>query len=214
MHFKGQKSSHGSRLGADLTYNFDTELMLRCNAAGLVTIGTTSTPEMAFNASSEAVQYGPSRTRGTSTIRSAVHPAAQALPSVRAWSLSLMPTTVVAPSAFPAACNGLIGMKPTRGRTPGSPHGGLLLWGLRVEFAVTRSVRDSAALLDAVSGPDAGYFYVAEPPKRSFLAAAMTPPRPLTIGVIDRLPGSRSIAPEIRARLNDTIKLPESLGHR
>lgn len=214
MHFKGQKSSHGSRLGADLSYDSDTELMRRCNAAGLVTIGTTTTPEMAFNASSEALQYGPTRNPwnldhsvgGSSggagaAVGSGMVPIAHANDgggSIR----------------IPAACNGVVGMKPTRGRTPGGPDGGLSLWGLAVEFAETRSVRDSAALLDAVAGPDDGYFYVAEPPKRSFLAAAMTPPGALTIGVIDRLPGCRTISPEIRARLNDTVQLLESLGHR
>lgn len=214
MHFKGQKSSHGSRLGADITYDFDTELQLRCNAAGLVTIGTTTTPEMAFNASSEALQYGATRNPwnldhsvgGSSggagaAVGSGMVPIAHANDgggSIR----------------IPAACNGVVGMKPTRGRTPGGPHGGVLLWGLGVEFAETRSVRDSAALLDAVAGPDDGYFYVAEPPRRSFLAAAMTPPKALTIGVIDRMPGGRAISAEIRARLTDTVKLLESLGHR
>jgi amidase len=69
-------------------------------------------------------------------------------------------------------------------------------------------------LLDAVAGPDDGYFYVAPPPRRGFLAAAMTPPAPLRIGVVDRLPGGRAITREIRARLTDTCRLLEDLGHR
>lgn len=214
MHFKGQKSSHGSRLGADITYDFDTELMLRCRAAGLVTIGTTTTPEMAFNASSEALQYGPSRNPwnpdhsvgGSSggagaAVGSGMVPIAHANDgggSIR----------------IPAACNGVVGMKPTRGRTPAGPANGLALWGLAVEFAETRTVRDSAALLDAVAGPDHGYFYAAQPPRKGFLAAAMTPPARLTIGVIDRLPGCRAVTAEVRGRLDDTVKLLESLGHR
>ncbi|MBX9605234.1 MAG: amidase, partial [Gammaproteobacteria bacterium] len=59
MHFKGMKTSAGSRLAAGVEFDADTELMRRMHAAGLVTIGTTTTPEMAFNASSEAVVYGP-----------------------------------------------------------------------------------------------------------------------------------------------------------
>jgi len=104
-------------------------------------------------------------------------------------------------------------MKPSRGRTPTGPDMGIFLWGMAIEFAETRSVRDSAALLDALHGPDDGYFYHAEPPKRSFLAAAMTPPGQLRIGVVDKLPGSRTTAPEQKARLNDTRKLLEDLGH-
>jgi amidase len=104
-------------------------------------------------------------------------------------------------------------MKVSRGRTPGGPDLGMLLWGLGVEFFETRTIRDSAALLDAVAGPDDGYFYTAPPPRRSFLAAAMTPPKPLRIGVIDQLPGACAIIAENRKRLADTCKLLEELGH-
>jgi amidase len=115
---------------------------------------------------------------------------------------------------IPAACNGVVGMKVSRGRTPGGPDLGMLLWGLAVEFFETRSVRDSAALLDAIGGPDDGYFYTAPPPRRSYLAAAMTPPAPLRIGVIERLPGGCATAAENLARLSDTRALLEALGHR
>jgi amidase len=106
-------------------------------------------------------------------------------------------------------------MKTSRGRTPGGPDFGALLWGLGIEFFETRSVRDSAALLDAIAGPDDGYYYAAPPPpSRGFLASAMTPPRrPLRIGVIDHLPGAMKTAPENLARLGDTVRLLEGLGH-
>lgn len=213
MHFKGMISSHGSRLSAGIKYAHDTELMRRCRAAGLVTIGTTTTPEMAFNANTEALIYGPTRNPwhleysvgGSSggagaAVGSGMVPIAHANDgggSIR----------------IPAACNGLVGMKPTRGRTPTGPDSGIFLWGLAIEFAATRSVRDSAALLDAVAGPDDGYFYSAPPPRRSFLAAAMTPPDKLRIGVVDRLPGGSAISREVKSRLLDTQKLLEDLGH-
>ena len=158
MHFKGQKSSHGSRLGADITYKNDSELMTRCTTAGLITIGTTTTPEMAFNANSEALQYGPSRNPwnldysvGGSSGGSGAAVGCGMVPIAHANDGG-------GSIRIPAACNGVVGMKPSRGRTPGGPDGGLALYGLAVEFAETRSVRDSAALLDAVAGPDAGYF--------------------------------------------------------
>ncbi len=213
MHFKGMVTSAGSRLAAGIRFDSDSELMRRCNAAGLVTIGTTTTPEMAFNASSEALAYGPTRNPwnldysvgGSSggagaAVGSGMVPIAHANDgggSIR----------------IPGACNGVVGMKPSRGRTPTGPDMGIFLWGMAIEFAETRSVRDSAALLDALHGPDDGYFYHAEPPKRSFLAAAMSSPGQLRIGVVDKLPGSRSTAPEQKARLNDTRKLLEELGH-
>jgi amidase len=115
---------------------------------------------------------------------------------------------------IPAASNGVVGMKVSRGRTPGGPDFGMLLWGLGVEFVETRSVRDSAAMLDLLAGPDAGCFSTAPPPRRGFLSAALIPPQSLRIGVIEHLPGACATQPEILARLADTCRLLEDLGHR
>lgn len=214
MHFKGMKTSAGSRLAEGIQFDADTELMTRMRDAGLITVGTSTTPEMAFNANSEALVYGSTRNPwnldhsvgGSSggagaAVGSGMVPIAHANDgggSIR----------------IPAACNGVVGMKPTRGRTPTGPDGGIFLWGLAIEFVVTRTVRDSAALLDAVGGPDDGYFYTAEPPRGSYLGAAMRPPAGLRIGVIDRLPGSGKTAAENKRRLQDTCALLEDLGHR
>ena len=213
MHFKGMKTTAGSRLAAGITFPNDTELMRRCRAAGLVTVGTTTTPEMAFNTNTEALVYGSTRNPwhlghsvgGSSggagaAVGSGMVPMAHANDgggSIR----------------IPAACNGVVGMKPARGRTPTGPDSGIFLWGLAAEFAETRTVRDSAALLDCLAGPDDGFYYDATPPRRGFLAAAMTPPGKLRIGVVDRLPGGAAITREIRDRLNDTRRLLEDLGH-
>lgn len=213
MHFKGMKTTAGSRLAAGITFENDTALMQRCRAAGLVTVGTTTTPEMAFNTNTEALVYGSTRNPwnldhsvgGSSggagaAVGSGMVPMAHANDgggSIR----------------IPAACNGVVGMKPARGRTPTGPDSGIFLWGLAIEFAETRTVRDSAALLDCLAGPDDGFYYDAAPPRRGFLAAAMTPPAKLRIGVVDRLPGGAAITREIRTRLNDTRQLLEDLGH-
>lgn len=213
MHFKGMRTSAGSRLAAGIRFGNESELMRRCRAAGLVTIGTTTTPEMAFNANSEALVYGPTRNPwnpaysvgGSSggagaAVGSGMVPIAHANDgggSIR----------------IPAACNGVVGMKPSRGRTPTGPDAGIFLWGLAIEFAETRTVRDSAALLDQLAGPDDGFFYDAPPSRRGFLSAAATPPGQLRIGVVDRLPGAIPITREIRNRLNDTRQLLDDLGH-
>ena len=214
MHYKGMVSSHGSRLGANIRYTSDSELMRRCRAAGLVTIGTTTTPEMAFNANSEALIYG--STRNPWNLDHSVGGSSGGAGA--AVGCGMVPIAHANDGGgsirIPAACNGVVGMKPSRGRTPTGPENGIFLWGLAAEFAETRSVRDSAALLDALAGPDDGYFYTAEPPRRGFLHAAMTAPAPLRIGVIDRLPGGRRISREIQARLADTCKVLEDLGHR
>ena len=213
MHFKGMKTSAGSRLAAGVQFDADTELMKRCRQAGLVTVGTSTTPEMAFNANSEAVVYGstcnpwnPGHSVGGSSGGAGAAVASGMVPVAHANDGG-------GSIRIPAACNGLVGMKPTRGRTPTGPDAGIFLWGLAIEFVVARSVRDSAAMLDAVAGPDDGYFYTAEPPKRGFLSAAVTQPDALRIGVIDRLPGTARAAKEQRDRLADTVKLLEGLGH-
>jgi amidase len=213
MHFKGMQTSAGSRLASGVKFQSDTELMTRCRNAGLLTVGTTTTPEMAFNANSEALAYGSTcnpwnlnySVGGSSggagaAVASGIVPIAHANDgggSIR----------------IPAACNGLVGMKPTRGRTPTGPDSGIFLWGLAVEFALTRSVRDSAALLDAVSGPDDGYFYTAEAPTGSFLSATMSDPGSLRVGVIEQLPGCAKPKKESRNKLNETRVLLEGLGH-
>lgn len=213
MHFKGMKTTAGSRLAAGVQFADDTTLMRRMRQAGLVTVGTTTTPEMAFNANSEALVYGSTRNPwhldysvGGSSGGAGAAVASGMVPIAHANDGG-------GSIRIPAACNGVVGMKPSRGRTPTGPDAGIFLWGMAIEFAETRSVRDSAALLDAVAGPDDGYFYTAEPPRSSFLSAAMTAPQPLRIGVIDKLPGCARAAKENRDRLADTCRVLEDLGH-
>lgn len=213
MHFKGMKTSAGSRLAEGIVFDSDTELMRRCRRAGLITVGTSTTPEMAFNANAEALVYGPTR-NPWNTAHSVGGSSGGAGAAVACGMVPIAHANDGGGSIrIPAACNGVVGMKPTRGRTPTGPDSGLMLWGLAIEFAETRSVRDSAALLDAVAGPDDGYFYTAEPPRRGFLAAAMTPPASLRVGVISQLPGCGKPSREYKARLDDTRRLLEDLGH-
>jgi amidase len=213
MHFSGMVASAGSRLAQGFRHQHDTVMMQRCRAAGLVAVGTSTLPEMAFNASSEAKLYGPTR-NPWSPQHSAGGSSGGAGAAVGCGMVPIAHANDGAGSIRnPAAVNGLVGMKVSRGRVPGGPDFGMLLWGLGVEFFETRTVRDSAALLDAVAGPDDGYFYVAPPPRRGFLASAMSPPGALRIGVVDRLPGAAGTSPEILSRLAQTVTLLESLGH-
>ena len=213
MHFKGMRTSAGSRLAAGIRFGNESELMRRCRAAGLVTIGTTTTPEMAFNANSEALVYGPTR-NPWNLAHSVGGSSGGAGAAVGSGMVPIAHANDGGGSIrIPAACNGVVGMKPSRGRTPTGPDAGIFLWGLAIEFAETRTVRDSAALLDQLAGPDDGFFYDAPPPRRGFLSAAATPPGQLRIGVVDRLPGAIPITREIRNRLKDTRQLLEGLGH-
>ena len=213
MHAKGIVSNMGSKLGEGIVFDDDTELMRRFRQAGLVTVGTTTTPEMAFNASSEAVLYGPTSTPWN-TGHSAGGSSGGAGSAVAAGMVPMAHANDGGGSIrIPAACNGLVGMKPSRGRTPHGPDLGILLFGLGIEFAVTRTVRDSAALLDAIHGADPGAFMEAPAPKGTFLDAVAKRPT-LTIGVLDRFPHqTQDLEPEIADKLAETVKLLESLGH-
>ena len=160
LHAQGVPTRLGSRLtGQGVAFPYDTDLITRFKQAGLATLGRTSCPEFGFNASTEPLSNGPtvnpwdtSRSSGGSSGGSAALVAARALPVAHA-------NDGAGSIRIPAAWCGLVGLKPTRGRTPVSPDYDELLSGLAIEFAVTRTVRDAAALLDAVTGPGIGDKY-------------------------------------------------------
>jgi Asp-tRNA(Asn)/Glu-tRNA(Gln) amidotransferase A subunit family amidase len=116
---------------------------------------------------------------------------------------------------IPASCCGLFGLKPTRARVPYGPTVFELWQGLAAPHAMTRSVRDNAALLDLSQGPDLGDAYWAPPPKRPFLAEVGTPPGKLRIALTYRVnPNANPPHEECRHATEATAKLLESLGHR
>ncbi|MFH1177720.1 MAG: amidase, partial [Acidobacteriota bacterium] len=115
---------------------------------------------------------------------------------------------------IPASCCGLFGLKPTRGRMPLGPDWGESWSGLVQEHAITRTVRDSAALLDATAGPDLGAPYFAPPPARPFLAEVGADPGSLRIAfTADSLFGETT-HPDCRAALEDAVTLVAGLGHK
>jgi amidase len=114
---------------------------------------------------------------------------------------------------IPASATGLFGLKPTRARITAGPEGGEGLGGLAVQHAVTRSVRDSAALLDATAGPMPGDPYMASPPARSFLSETMQAPGRLRIAVSTRAPSGVPVDPACIAATEDAARLCTDLGH-
>jgi len=114
---------------------------------------------------------------------------------------------------IPASCCGLFGLKPTRGRTPTGPIEGELWEGAAIEHVLTRSVRDSAAMLDAITGPEAGEPYGIVPPNRPFLDEVTREPGRLRIAFTDRPLLGEHMDAECKAALHDAVKLLESLGH-
>src|SRR5579884_1820770 len=187
LHAAGVRTAVGTRLaGEGIVYPHDTDLMARFKQAGLVTLGRTATPEFAFNVTTEPVSNGPtrnpwdrSRSTGGSSGGSAALVAARTVPVAHA-------TDGAGSIRIPAAWCGLVGLKPTRGRITSGPDSDERLSGLGVDFALARTVRDTAALLDAVQGPGIGDKYFAPPPERPYAQEVGTPPGRLRIAMTTR----------------------------
>ena len=213
LHAAGIPVNMGSHLAQGLTLPHDTELMARYRKAGLVTVGTTPTPEFGYNANTEALLHGSthnpwdtSRSPGGSSGGSGASVAAGIVPLAHANDGG-------GSIRIPASCCGLVGLKPTRGRVPTGPDYGEILNGIAVEFALTRSVRDAAALLDAVAGPDPGCYAWAEPPRMPFAQAAASTPAKLRIAWMDKALTGVPVDPECVQALRNTVKLCSELGH-
>jgi len=168
LHAKGVRSDSGSRMAQGIVFDEDTELMARFRRAGLVLIGTTQTPELGYNPTTETVAFGPvhnpwnlNHSAGGSSGGSGAAVAAGIVPMAHANDGG-------GSIRIPASCNGLVGLKPTRDRIPTGPDYADPLCGLAIEFAVTRSVRDAAILLDAVAGPDVGAPSMCVAPSRPY----------------------------------------------
>jgi amidase len=184
LHAAGVKTGMGTRLtGEGIVFPHDTDMMTRFKQAGLVTLGRTATPEFGFNVTTEPLSNGPtrnpwdsSRSTGGSSGGSAALVAARSIPVAHG-------TDGAGSIRIPAAWCGLVGLKPTRGRTPPGPDIDERLSGFGVEFALARTVRDTAALLDVVSGPGIGDKYFAAPPERPYAQEVGTPPGRLRIAM-------------------------------
>jgi amidase len=211
--YAGVPTHSGSRLTQGFTRPFDSELVTRFRSAGLVTIAKTTTPELGLCASTESVLYGATRNPwaldrvvGGSSGGSAAAVAAGIAPIGHAndggGSIRL-----------PASCCGLVGLKPTRGRNPLGPDQGDMWTGLVCEHVVTRTVRDTAAMLDCTAGPAPGDPYHAPPPVRPFLEAIGRDPPVLRIAVMVETFAGDQVDPVCRQATLDTATLLEQLGH-
>jgi amidase len=209
----GVRFTEGSRFLRDNVSRIDSELVRRLQRAGLVILGKTNTPEFGMVPFCEPLLFGPTRNpwaldRSTSGSSggSAAAVASGMTPAAHGNDLG-------GSLRFPASACGLFALKPTRARNPFGPEYGDVVSGWAVEHALTRTVRDSAALLDATSGPDVGDPYWAPPPGRSFACEVGTGPGRLRIGFSEFTPDGAKGHPDCLEALNDAIALCASLGH-
>ncbi|HYI33635.1 MAG TPA: amidase family protein [Glaciibacter sp.] len=211
---RGVSFALGSRAIRGAVATVDHDLMTRFRAAGLATLGQTTAPEFGLSFATESIRHGVTRNPwdlergvGGSSGGSAALVAASAVPiahgndgggSVR----------------VPASCCGVVGVKPSRGRTPSGPLVGEAGFGHITEFALTRTVRDAATLLDAVSAPVIGEKFSAPAPVRPYVRELTASPLPLRIAVTTDAWSGVAVDPQVTAVTVSAGQMLEWIGHR
>jgi amidase len=191
----------------------DTTLTRRYREAGLVFFGATTTPEFGLTLTTESTLYGQTRNPWDRT-RIAGGSSGGAAAAVAAGVLPVAQASDGGGSIrIPAACCGVFGLKPSRGRVPMGPSRTEGWNGLSTVHVVSRTVRDSAALLDLTHGPETGSRYIATPPARPYLSELERDPKRLRIALWRTAPNGTKPDPEASAGLAATATLLESLGH-
>lgn len=212
---RGQTTWNGNRLCRNRlpAADHDSEFIARLRATGALIVGKTNTPEFGLLPYTEPEITGPtrnpwdlSRVSGGSSGGSAAAVAAGLVPLATGGDGG-------GSIRIPASCCGLVGLKPTRGRVPSGPDFGELWSGLAIEHGLSRTVRDSAALLDAVAGMDAGAPCAAPPQARPFVDEVASAPGRLRIGLCTDPCLARGIADDCVRAAEQAAALLRTLGH-
>jgi amidase/6-aminohexanoate-cyclic-dimer hydrolase len=211
--YAGVPTSNGSRIFAEFVPDHDSTLVQRYKAAGLVIMAKTNTPELGIAATTEPQLFGPTRNPWRLT-HSAGGSSGGAAAAVAAGYLPMAHATDGGGSIrIPAANCGLFGLKPSRGRMPMGPDVGEGIAGMATGHCVSRSVRDSAALLDATQGPAPGDPYTAPALPRPLLEEVGRSPGRLRIALCTTDYLGNPIHPACAAAAEVAARLCVSLGH-
>ena len=211
---KGKPAGYGSRLFANHLPTVNSTIVERLQQSGLILVGSTRVPELGLLPTTESIVGGVTnnpwnlnKTSGGSSGGSAAAVAAGMVPMAGASDGG-------GSIRIPASCCGLFGLKPTRARTPVGPLVSETWGGLGVIHAVSRTVRDSAALLDATAGPEHGAAYAVPLKKRSYLRETKTRPPRLRIALVTTMEPAPTPSPECLAAVYQAGDFLERLGHR
>jgi amidase len=214
VHVAEWPTTYSSRFFADAKPRPDSEIVARWRRGGTVFLGKTNTPEFAGDFATEPALRGATLNPwdrevivGGSSGGAAAAVASGMVPVAHG-------SDVGGSIRVPAACCGLFGLKPSRGLNPLGPYHGEMGGGLNCEHVLTRSVRDSAAFLDATAGPETGAPYRVAKSVPSYLAALEQPCAPLRIACLSHRIDGSPVAPEIERRLAEAAALLETLGHQ
>lgn len=211
---EGQPCTYSCRGLKNNIASQDSEFVRRARDAGLVFLGRTTTPELGLKGITESRMWGATRnpwdlerTPGGSSGGSAAAVAAGIVPMAGANDGG-------GSIRIPAAYSGLFGLKPSRGRISSGPQAGENWTGASMDHVVTRTVRDSAAMLDVLSGPASGDPFVIKPPEAPYSELMQKSPRALRIGVFTSSPYDTEVAQECVDAVEDAARMLETLGHK
>ncbi len=213
---EGDPLYSGTRLFRDARFvaPYDSYLAAKFKAAGFISVGKTNTPEFGLNATTEPEAFGPSRNPWDVT-RSTGGSSGGAAAAVAARMVAVGHASDGGGSIrIPASECGLVGLKPSRGRVSAGPDFGDFWAGLATEGVVSRSVRDTAAVLDAIAGNMPGDPYAAPSQRRPFAQEVGAAPGKLRIGLMKRTPHGRgTLHPDCATAVEETARLLQTLGH-
>lgn len=209
----GQRCANGSRLSADWVVSLDTAFYDRIRRSGMVNLGRTTTSEFGILGTTETLAAGL-----TCSPWSSGHSAGGSSGGAAAVvGAGIVPVASASDGGgsirIPAACCGVVGLKTSRGRVTWGPQIAEALAGWAVHFMVSRSVRDTAALLDSLGGPAYGDPFVIPGPARPFLDEIGAPVEPLRVAYWSKPWSGHDADPEVAAATKSTAQLLESLGH-
>lgn len=211
---QGMPLTHGCRLFDGQVFDFDAETVARLRRAGFRILGRTNSPEFGMNVSTEPLWKGAT----CNPWNLAFSAGGSSGGAGAAVASGILPATHATDSGgsirIPASCNGLVGLKPTRALLAYGPHRGDAAHGISHEHAVTRSVRDCAAILDATAGPDVGAPYFTQKPARSYLDSITSAPGRLRVAYSSSTFDGRPVHAECRAAVEKTAHLLAGLGHQ
>jgi amidase len=207
-------SHYGSRLFANTTYTRNSAIFDRIRATGVVTFGRTTAPEGGIGPATESAVYGAPTRNPWNLDHTSGGSSGGAGAAVAAGIVSMAHGSDGGGSVrIPASSCGLFGFKPTRARLPDGPFVGEGWAGMAIDGFLTRSVRDTAVMLDACEGADLGAPYWAPPLAQGHAAAISRPPRRLRIALCDTTLTGEAIHSDVRDAVLQAAELLESLGH-
>lgn len=205
----------GSALFREMVPDYEATLVTRYRQSGLVFVGKTATPEFGLATTTESRLFGPTRNPWALHCSSGGSSGGAAAAVAAGYTPMANGSDGGGSIRLPASWCGVFGLKPTRVRNPAGPRHGLGWAGLECTHAITRSVRDSAALLDITQGADLGAPFVAPPPARPYLEEVSTPPGNLRLAMRSTpfTYSGVSLHPDCQAALDDAVQLCTELGH-